>query len=712
MNAITMKLRLVTGAACAIVCGLANAQTEIEEIVVTSQKREQAITDVPISISAVQEEAAEKANVTQFRYLENLSAKLSTSYNFAAQSSILSSRGISGLSGLDVVVAAYVDDVPFAIPGQPWAPNGAFFDLERIEIMNGPQGTLYGQGSMGGTVRVITNDPDASDFGGAVEAGYGAITDGESDWNVHGMINVPIVENVLAARVVYSKEELGGFLDFPNIGMGLDDGNDMDYEDVRAKLLFEPNDRLSVRFTAWENEANGLLIDYAEFPTPPGGDRRDSLSITGTDVAGFNSENGAWSLKGEYHFGAFTLTNTYSQLEAENILNSDFGGFLSLSAYDSESKSNEIRLVSNLDGPIQFVVGHYYYDGATDQQLRFSFGPFFLGTDSWTLNTEVSAFFGEVNLELFDGFVEIIAGVRRFDDDRDFRQFSDFPPIEGDATVLATEEAENFDSTNPRFNISLHPAENWMVYVNAAKGYRSGNFNAGVSQTAAASVGFPGDVSSIQPDDVFSIDIGTKFSALEGKLYGELAVFTADWDDAQQAVTFNPAVSPFIATLVNAGDLEIFGIEYAFTLRPTESLTLKLQGSYLDTEWKRLAPTLENFTILEEGGSGLGVPEHSVTASVDYQRPVTLGGRDLEFAAYADFIYQGKNSDAFGGTPLPKPSHHKFNTRFSIADPDSWEAALYVDNLTDEDQFIAISFGFIGTVPRPRTIGVSFKKYF
>ena len=705
--------------------GQAVAQSEqgvLEEIIVTAQKREQALSDVPLSIIALTDQQIENANVTQFRYIENLSPSLSSPQNFAANSTILSARGIIGISGLDATVASYVDDMPFVVPGQAWAPSGNLFDLQRVEVINGPQGTLYGQGAMGATIRMLTNDPDASEFSGAVEVGYADVTDGEANKEAHALINIPIVEDTLAARISYSKQDLGGYLDFIGIvdpaTLGpapVEDGNDSEYEDIRAKLLFTPNEQLSVRLTAFSSETESTLIDFVTFPNP--GDARDSEAIYGDDVEGYNSDNQGISLKIEYDFGSMTLVNVLSQLDTDIDIQSNFnfgGGFISTLSDDSESTSNELRLVSNLDGNLQFVVGHYYFDGTTDREVGFGFDipnvfNQFFGNDVSQLDTEVSSFFGEVYVDLLDGALELIAGVRRFEDDRSFVQRSDLPPVQDNVFVDGANNSDSFSSTNPRFNIAYNISDDWMVYANYATGYRSGNFNAGVSITAATNAGFPGDVTSIDPDEVTSIDLGTKFTVMDGRLSGELVYYQSDWEDSQGSISL-PG-SPFIATLINVGDVEVSGFEYNLTLRASDALSFNLNGSKVDAEYENLTNGVAANTGLTVGGDVLGVLDRSLTASATYTRPVSIAGQSLELMGYADYLYYGENTDAYG-SGVVKPSNKKMNLRLGLSDPDNWEAALYIDNLTDEDDIIAISFVNIGTAPRPRTIGLSLKKYF
>lgn len=705
----------------------ASLSNDLEEVVVTAQKRSQAISEVPTSIQAINEYGLENSNITQVRYLAEATPKLTTASNFGQFATILSGRGLSASTGFDPVVASYVDDVPYAYAGQGWAPTSNLYDIDRVEILGGPQGTLWGQGSMAGTVRILTNDPTTEEFEANIDLSVASVADGEMDYSYSGMVNIPIVEDVLAARLTYSTTKLGGFLDYPNmVGGAVEDGNDADYEDIRAKVLWTPTDRLSVKATYWESEVESQIADrIAVIPGVPNEDLRADPTAVALGVG--TTESDALSVTINYEFDNFEIVNTYSKLEATQEQVALAGGIDGFADPDSDTTSNEIRLVSNLEGPIQFIVGHYYQDSDTSASIRVrGFDPLipgvpfenrlFFGYDRWDLTSEVSSFFGEVSMEMMDGKMEVTLGVRDFEDDRSYVQFSDVPFVEGDGFIELTPlTEETFDSTNYRFNVKYQLSDDVMMFFNSASGFRSGNFNAGISVAAAAGAGFDQDIRAIQPDEVISHDFGLKGDFADGRLSAELVYFMSEWEDAQQGVGLPN--TGFFTTLFNAGDMDINGLEYNFTLRATDSLTLNLQGTWLDTEWTRVTDGLAEVSLLEEGGEALGTPDNQYILSGTYTRPMNVFGKNLDFTAYGAYQYHGEKSDAIGNQIAPgvgavNDSYKRLNARFTLAETDNWEASLYIDNLTDEDDTIAMAFGTIGTVPRPRQIGLTYRKYF
>ena len=708
---VNRKQNMLAAMVGAVLSANAGAQV-LEEIVVTAQKRAQDVSDVPLSIDALTSQSIENSGVTQIRDMAALSPKLTTAANFQGYQTVLSSRGITASTNLDPVVSTYVDDMPFLILNQGVSPPGGMFDLNRVEIVNGPQGTLFGQGAMGGTVRLYTNDPNYDGFGGTVRVSGAHTEDGDPSYTGGLALNIPIIDGKLAARVSYSREELGGFLSYPNVQpKALNDENEWEFEGWRAKVLWEPSDAISVKLNYWHNEVGAPYGSRLQYPEDDG--TREMTFLYQGGAQG-EAEHDLYSVNFSWDLGWATLENLLSVMDYDQYSLNFEGSVRGELGTDAESTANELRLVSNLDGPLQYVVGYYYFDGDNDQFLSINLIPpnfpldIFFGADATEAKSEVNAFFGEVSYEFMDGFVEVLGGLRYFEDDREVKGLADVPPLQEDE-FIPSDRGDTFDSWNPRVNVAIRPSEEWMVYVNAAKGFRSGTFNLALSTTAADRVGYPEDVTVIDDDNVVSFELGAKYRSSTGALAADLTLFQSTWSDAQQLVTFDPSV--FVSTIVNAGDLDIWGVEYNVTCAPVESLVLNLQGSYIDTEWDSVNGGLENFTGLEEGGPANGIPEHQVLASAAWTTDVNLFGDGLQFQAYVDYRYRDEQSDATG-SGIEADSYTAGNLRFTLSEVDSWDLALFVNNFTDHDEVVETSFSFIGNVLRPRETGVSFTKYF
>ena len=701
----------------------AETETEIEEVVVTATKRAESISDIPFEIDAMSEDDLNSANIEDVRYLIGGNPKLAAMTNFGQFASVISSRGVVGSTNLDPTVGFYVDDLPFALAGYGWSPAGGMFDLQRVEVLGGPQGTLYGQGSLTGTVRMITNDPDTENFSAAVELGYADITDGENDESVSAMVNIPVIENKLGARLAYSDRKEGGFID-STLGLG-DDINEADYEDIRLKVLATPTDALTIKATYWESTVDAPYPDaqISIFGLVYPEDREDIVYLSGDQ----SSETEATTLRVDYDFGPVTVTNSYSDMDYDQVQDNVTLVNIGVALSQGDTKTNEFRITSNFEGPFQFVAGHYYLDGQTDVDLEITLdptggllggalgGPSPLGLNRTTVESEVSALFGEVTYELLDGRVILLAGVRDFEDDRKFSQL--VSPIIGlPDPVFGPPELneETFTKTTTRFNIAWTPSEDvdLMLFLNVAEGFRSGMFNVQIAQDGAAEAGYPFDTSFVEPDVNESFDLGLKYNSQNGLFSADVTAYWSTVEGIQQSVDFTRGARLFAASFVNAGDLDVTGVDYNLTLRPTDSLAFNLQGSYIDAEYDTLGPLIADFSSLREGGPAAGVPENQLRFSAVYTRSLGLIG-GTELTVYGEYRFRSKSTDTTGsGLNTIAPDTKKVNARITLAKPDDWSVSLYVDNLTDEKDIISASFGTFNAIPRPRQVGISLRKDF
>ena len=686
----------------------------IEEIVVTAQKRAQAIDDVPLSIEAASEEQLKDQTIYQMKELSAVSPNLTMAASFTGYANTYSGRGIIGQTNLDPVVSFYLDDVPFAWLGAGWSPNANLADIERIEVINGPQGTLYGQGAMGGTVRVITVDPDSQEFSGMVRFAGSTTKDGDPSYGGDVVLNVPLAEDVAAARLVYSRQEQGGFIDHPNIGLlsgapsEVKDANDAEYEDVRLKVMVTPNDNLTLKASYWRSEAESPYGDLTDYDTT---DRKFSAQFLHTNVGETKTDAGSVSIS--YDFENFNVFNSVSLLDGYLDQFATALGILGTYELDAKTLANEFRISSTSTGPLQWMVGHYYQDSESDLLLGIILGPPVLpgptpfGEEVTKRDSTVSAFFGEVSYD-FNEQVTLLLGARFFDDERkvdntghtgvlSFVLPGIVPPL------IDIQLEEDFDSFNPRINLSYRPNDDLMIYANVAKGFRSGTFNLGLSLTAATLAGVTADIGIIDPDKVWSYEIGAAYNSPDGKWRLRGAAFTQEWEDSQTFVTFNPAL--FVSTILNLADQQIDGFEYGIDFMPTNGLSISLHGVYIDTKYKNVFEAAAPFLVgIEEGGFAVGVPEKSqILASVTYETAINEA---LGLRFHVNHSYRSKQADATA-SGLNVGSVEDTNLRITLSDnAGRWDAALFVNNVLDEDENRELAFSLFASSPRPREIGL------
>ena len=687
---------VVLALACAVMSNVSAAL--LEEIVVTAQKREQNLSDVPIAVQALSGIELEKQAIEMATDLVKLIPGATVTQQASSGTATYSVRGISSYVELDPVVGYYVDELPFAIPGNTYAPPGNLFDLERVEVIRSPQGTLYGQGAMGGVIKLVTKDPDLErGFFGKARVNGNDVEGGEMGFGGDIAVNIPVIEDKLAANLTVSYHDHGGWLDSPDFRPGgASNINAADSLDVRGKILYEHSDDFRAKFSIWHHQTDEPFGNSASFPNP-----EDRMLTTGGGPTAYNVDYDFYSMFLEKDFGFATAeySLTYSDWDLEFPVSIPILGIPFVAVFDnvSDAMTHELRFLSNGDGPFNWVAGFYYRDGERTFSSSNGFFGFPLPEEDNLIESNSIAVFGEASYAFFDGFAEVLVGLRWFEDDRDFSQ-----QVAGASTF---DEGETFDSVSPRFNLTLRPSDNGMLYFNAAHAFRSGNANAAIT-VLFNQPNFPGrDIRFVEEDELWTYEVGAKWNFLDGNLVAEVAAFYTEWDDVQ-AITGSPVALGF---QTNAGEAEIKGVEYAFTwATPLEGLTLSASGAFLDAEWGEVDPVLTAFApLIVEGNDYPSVPDVTYNLSADYS---TMIGNNLEFFSFFSYAFRDSHIDV-SSIGITAGQLQQGTLRVGVRNEASWEASVFATNLFDEDDMINTINGSVN-IPKPRVIGVSFTKHF
>lgn len=591
----------------------------IEEMIVTAQKREQNIRDVPISISALGATELEQRGISGFEDLGMAVPGLSVSDHGAYRKVFL--RGIGNTYGWSAsLVGIYVDNVSVAA-NPSFALDLRPYDMERVEVLKGPQGTLYGDGSVGGTIRFISKDPELDRFGGKVDVEASFTKSGAPSQKIQSAVNIPVIEDELAFRVVSIFERDGGWIDQPAVGR--EDINDHDVTNIRVKGLWTPNEsfRAAVSAIVHRNDGsinagednNGNYNQFLGVATTP--DLEDDYEI--------------YDLTLNYSFDSFEIVSSTSHIDAYR--RSFWEGQLSLlaappapalealfSEYPAATRvfSEELRFSSLASGPWNWTVGAFYRDRTVNQSGVLHFGfpdgfgtlpPGFAFVDNQ--NTKSLAIFGDASFQLTDR-LEIGAGIRHFDDDRTY--FDGF-----------NNQENSFSSVSPRVYVNLDVTDSIKTYASVAKGFRSGGFN---------SLGQP----KFGPETVWTYEVGTKMSFGDGRLDAEMAFFYSEYEDYQIAGVLPPPAPPLGIT-TNAGNAEIKGIDWALTWSATDNLMLQFNGNIIDTEIVKI----NALSAAHDVGDSLDmIPDNSFTLSAAYDFEIGYKPGVLRF----DYNRRGKAS--------------------------------------------------------------------
>jgi iron complex outermembrane recepter protein len=666
----------------------------LEEIVVTALKRgESAISDTPIAISAFSGDSLERQGA------DALSDFLQTApgagiIETQTGTNIIQIRGISAQIG-DATVGFYLDDMPVTLVSQTQLPDVRTFDLERVEVLRGPQGTLYGASSQGGTVRILTRSPDLESFETKGDASFSTTRNGEDNYSLNGSLNLPLVKGRLATRFAASYSDFGGWIDDPLTGA--EDINGSEVETYRAKALFAATDRLKLTASAWLSRvANGSNNQSTAAGLRPGAGTREST----------NFEYDLFSTTAEYTTGALSLYNALSHMKYDQDFVTQVP-VVSRTAYQTDVLTDELRVTSSFSGPFNFLLGAFYANAESDIAQDILLTP----SQRDALESKAWAVFGEAYYTLPDRRWELTAGLRYYEDERSTADHLPTTAAFLGLLGLPNPREATVDALTPRVNIAFHANEDALLYVNVAKGFRSGALQPGVSLISAGLLGVLNQVPGvIQPESLWTYETGVKLTSLAGgALDLEAAVYYNDWKDL---ILFLPLAGFPTAYAVNGPEAESYGLDVLLTARPTRNLTLSVGGNINEAQYA------ESRSIFTKGDRIDNVPSATLNASIDYARSIrgtlsAFGHLDVQHT-------EDRRLRTFAPTvptPIVIDAQSDAITVSSLRvglQSEAWTVALFVDNLFEEDGAVdpVSQFTPLGVRLRPRTVGVNLKVHY
>jgi len=663
----------------------ADTGTRIEEVVVTAQKRAQRSIDVPLSITALNGEQLERAGVNTLKDLSySVPSLVVSDAGGGFQRYFI--RGIGNAYSSTSLVGVYLDEADVTSNSLSQLDLRAV-DLERVEVLKGPQGTLYGAGSSGGTVRFITRDPQLDRFTAEGNLDLAFTRAGSASQSVSAVLNMPLVTDKLGVRIVGNYGNLGGWIDQP--AAGRKDINNQNLREVRAKALWRPTDELAIKAMVYihRNDGDGIT---------GGADQDNNVAVpvdAGRRGIGFSADFNLYNLTATYDFPTMSLLSTTTYMESPTSATiglryavepppaAPFEVLNYPDTRDTEGFTQEFRLSSRPGGRWNWTAGLFYKDLSIDYTTNIEFGQGGVPLGGLRLEshetTKSGALFGDVSYAFTDR-LEAGVGARYFNDRRtDSRP--DTPDRKG-----------SFHSLDPRLYLSYAVAPDVRLYASVADGFRSGGFN-----------GEDGRLTTFDPEKVRSYELGTKMSLLERRLRAEVALFYSDYEDIQM---FRLSSDGVTGSVDNGGTAHVKGVDWAFEWQATEQLLLELGGNVSDTEIVKLLP-----------GVAAVIEGDPIDFSTDYTVRVA-GTYAFDWAAgmpgfvRLDYSRIGPSHTTDRSIPVPilyqSEVNDLVNARLGLQ-WNRWSFELYGDNLTDENrlQDPAGGFGF-GSRPRPRTIGL------
>lgn len=665
----------------------------LEEVVITAQRREQSLQDTPIAITTLGEDQLEKIGVSDLTDLRGLSPSLSIA-PFAGDraSPIVFVRGMGTITvqtTQDSAVGLYMDGVPL---GRATGLATEIAEIERVEVLRGPQGTLYGKNATAGAVNFVTKKPH-EEF-----AFKQSLTIGNySDFASRTSVNVPISDR-LFIKAAYMDSQRDGWVD--NLTQLPDQINyyEEDNQAGQFALRYLASDTLMIDYS-YDQSSLEYGNSFYQITNGNSVDRVEQIAQNfGLEPS--NSEISGHTLTIEKTLDSTLLRSITSYREVETEIYQNYiGSFYQNARVDQSQFSQELQLVGDYSEALQYVAGIFYYSEESDERgiSFFGFTPF---VDDWLVNgkAESMAAFGQLTWtpNVLEERMDITLGARYTRDDReadkDFLSNLFTGPIVDPIQLSGDRTDSKF---NPAVTINYTFSDVVNGYAKVATGYRAGGFN-----TRSTLQGF---AAGFGPEDVISYEAGVKSQFNDNRSRLNAAVYYNDYDDLQVS-QLRPGV--VFTDILNAGNAVTQGLELEFSTLLTERLKLDMFYAYIDAEFKEYIDSDIDYADVYSVPYS---PENTARIAVDYE----LGS--LEHGTYSfnlDYQYQSKT---FSG---PRPadfneSYETLNARLNLSDtPVGDKGALrlgiWMKNMLDEEYTVLTSnLGSIASVyATPRTYGI------
>ncbi len=710
---LTPTIRLVVVAATIFCCAsIAYAQQGVlEEVIVTAEKREQNVQTLGLSISAFDGEMLESLGSRDVQQLSQFVPNLQIGSETSDLKVMIRGVGSDNLEAFsDPGVAVHIDGVYQA---RPSGGNYLFYDMERVEVLRGPQGTLYGRNANGGAINFISNKP-TSEFDAALDIGAG-----EYGWQrARGMVNIPLAGDQLILRVAATKEDQDGVQE--NLVPGGTEGNDKDDTTLRAQLLWQPTDRMSLLLAARKLSKDGVgpvrkrtTSPGLNVTTPPGipancpdcgyvANPPDLRTVFKNTPELFDLENDDYSLTLNYDFGNAILTaiGSTGSTEMDLVQDSDQsavpngipGGTTDMVtvAQDSDQQTVEVRLASSSNEGLEWLVGVYHLQEDALQNTVINRNPTIGAKQNinvlHNVDAESSAVFGQAAIHFADRF-KLTGGLRYTKDKKDAiggTIVSIVPPF-GPPSVNGSQgfnPADSWSDVTWKIGLDWYASETNMLYGTISSGYKAGGFNFGVEEAE-----------SYDPEKVTALEFGSKNRFADNRVQLNATAFYYDYRDLQVFQVVNQTI-----VVRNAAEAEIYGAEFELIALPTDNLRIDASLGLLKAEYEQFIlpsnlflnppnpPPARRPTNVDVSGNQLiNAPNWSGHVGIEYTFGMeNFGSLTTRLQGYlTDDIYlRALNLDPFD----LQDGYSTWDARLMWESPGKrWNAEVFYNNFSDED---------------------------
>lgn len=740
----TIQQNLIAMAIAGVLTPL-TAHAQIDEIVVTAEKREQSAQDVPIAISVFNAESLKEQGLTSLEDVASVvpGVELFDARGAGAPTWVIRGAGLEDFNANNTPVAAvYYDEVYMTSN----ALGGiGLFDIERVEVLKGPQGGLYGRNATGGAVRVLSTRPNLTEFDGYTQASYGSW----GRYGIEGAIGGPIIEDKLAFRVAVTTDQGGGWQD-SLATPGDDEHGDRDSQVFRGQLLYTPTEDLEILFKVDAGEdksettlgrATGFYDADGSFgpcaailagrrddssclgmhnligsPLLPSDQKKDGSTVLSNPINKLDNEWTGYNLQVDWDLGFANLKWLSSYLDYDFVQFFDYDGtpLAFVQSTDEfpdgetnfEQWSQELRLISAGEGPLTWIVGAMAAEDTNKSYQSFSLQGFvdigftdtIAGQAKYKQKTETWALYGQFGFDISDS-LNVNGSLRYTDEDKGIDHLTQRLYV-GDTDMTVTGFVEGFQTSlkenwSGHIGLDWRVADNALLYAKFSRGFKSGGYFAA----------FTNDYNTLNPyveevNDAY--EIGLKSNPSE-ELQVNASAFYYDYQDAQGTVTVesNSGVSDVLTTVSTVGDAEHYGVELDLAWAPSQlpGFSLQVAASWLDaevTDSDQVSYDLDGELVSLEGLVRSYSPKYSYSVNIRQEANITdalLGSVSAAYSWRDDPISRSMQVSDKDCAVYCQDSYGHLNLRIALAHLNQgWEVALLGENVTDET-YITIATG-------------------
>ncbi len=633
----------------------------LKEVIVTARKREENLLEVPMSITVIDNEELLRANIDSVSDYVVRTPNMTFANNGNASRSILAMRGVNDINvgATGSSIGFYVDEVSLNPTGGLRQNDMALLDLERIEVLRGPQGTLFGRNTIGGAINLVTRKPD-NEMSARLTGGHERF----GTYYIQGFANVPLIDDRLAVRLSGVHNHSDGFVENSFLGRNFNNGRSGGRVAVRAR----PSDSLVVDLTAQQLETRFDGIQTILEPEFDAGGLDSPVNY----LPGNNISSQLYTARLTYSVPAFDFVpafdvislTAYNTFEMKDPFDADGGsaGNRVVDRFTDETNfSQELRLQStNPNSRVQWTLGAFY--GKTEDNLAYDLIGYAPVTLSRASSGEVEnrAFFGQADISITDS-LSLIAGARYSRDDVKL--------VNTSGTVFEGPS----DAVTPKFGLRYAFNENLHTYATASRGYKPGGFDTFFTDNN------PDDNirAAYDPETAWNYEAGVKVSAWGGRLVADAAIFYLDWQDLQVPFQFDVLQR----VITNAAEARSIGGEIQIAAYPTDDLFLQMGLGILDAEFTDFANSPEGDLT---GNKIPYAPPVSFNVVGEYSRPIT---DTVEGLFRAEYSFTSQREGRSNNNDIERlPAYDLLNLRAGIT-VNRLEFWAYGENVLDERWF-------------------------